>query len=80
MGVIRKHASNMHKLVNGIPPRPSCVYPVAADKPLGAWFPTAPNNLDTAPVRGCINAPDVSLAFYMLYGKLAYHQQASWSV
>jgi hypothetical protein len=37
MGVIKRHAGLMHKLVNAIPPRPSCVYPAKANKPIGAW-------------------------------------------
>lgn len=71
MNVIRRHANRMHKLVNAIPPRPSCVYPASAKKPLGAWFATNPNGAETG---DCINAPDVSLAFYMLYGECA----AAW--
>lgn len=67
MGVIRRHANNMHRLTSAIPPRPSCVFPASAKKPLGAWF--AANSSPGAARRDCINAPDVSLAFYMLYGE-----------
>jgi hypothetical protein len=67
MGVIRKHAKSMHRLGHAIPPRPSCVYPASAKKPLGAWF--ARSQDAAATVRDCVNAPDVSLAFYMLYGE-----------
>lgn len=69
MGIIRRHAGSMHRLVNGIPPRPSCVFPVSARKPLGAWFAKTPDASASATTRECINAPDVSLAFYMLYGE-----------
>lgn len=75
MTVIRRHANRMHKLVNAIPPRPSCVYPASAKKPLGAWFATNPNGADTG---DCINAPDVSLAFYMLYGELGSLLTEHW--
>lgn len=84
MGVIRRHANSMHKLVNAIPPRPSCVYPASAKKPLGAWFASNPKADASTAVRDCVNAPDVSLAFYMLYGKwglglgLSFEGCVSW--
>lgn len=65
MRVIRRHANRMHRLVNAIPPRPNCVFPAAANKPLGAWFAKTPG----ATTGACTNSPDVSLAFYMLYGE-----------
>jgi len=69
MPIIRRHATQMHRLVNAIPPRPSCVFPASAKKPLGAWFAKDANGGPEAKTRECINAPDVSLAFYMLYGE-----------
>jgi hypothetical protein len=69
MGVIRKHADSMYKLGHAIPPRPSCVYPASAKKPLGAWFAGSPDG--TSAVRKCVNAPDVSLAYYMMFGECA---------
>lgn len=66
MGVIKNHANTMHRLVNAIPPRPSCVLPASPNKPLGAWFASAAANAPTN--RGCVNAPEVSLAYYNLYG------------
>uniref|UniRef100_A0A383VL97 mannan endo-1,4-beta-mannosidase n=1 Tax=Tetradesmus obliquus TaxID=3088 RepID=A0A383VL97_TETOB len=65
MGVIKTHANVMHRLVNAIPPRPGCVLPASPDKKLGAWFASAAPN---AAKRGCVNAPEVSLAYYNLYG------------
>lgn len=66
MDVIKGHANTMHRLVNAIPPRPGCVLPASPDKPLGAWFASAAPNAPTD--RGCVNAPEVSLAYYNLYG------------
>lgn len=66
MGVIRRHATTMHRLVNAVPPRPGCVLPASPDKVLGAWFASAPANATSA--RGCVNAPEVSLAYYSLFG------------
>lgn len=65
MGVIKTHANVMHRLVNAIPPRPGCVLPASPDKVLGAWFASANPDADD---RGCVNAPEVSLAYYSLYG------------
>ncbi|KAF6251036.1 glycoside hydrolase superfamily [Scenedesmus sp. NREL 46B-D3] len=66
MGVIKTHATIMHRLVNAIPPRPGCVLPASPDKKLGAWFASAAPNATSA--RGCVNAPEVSLAYYNLFG------------
>lgn len=74
MGVIRKHADSMYKLGHAIPPRPSCVYPASAKKPLGAWFAGSPDG--TAAVRKCVNAPDVSLAYYMMFGECSWRVAA----
>lgn len=65
MGVIRNHATVMHRLVNAVPPRPGCVLPAGPDKIMGAWFAAASAN---STERGCVNAPEVSLAYYSLYG------------
>ncbi len=67
MGVVRNHARSMNRLVNAVPPRPGCVLPVSSDKALGAWIAsTAPGA--AAGERRCINAPEVSLAYYAMYG------------
>eukprot|EP00882_Tetradesmus_deserticola_P024752 GHRQ01027069.1.p1 GENE.GHRQ01027069.1~~GHRQ01027069.1.p1 ORF type:complete len:321 (+),score=99.35 GHRQ01027069.1:1022-1984(+) len=66
MGVIKTHATIMQRLVNAIPPRPGCVLPAAPNKTLGVWFASAAP--DAATKRGCVNAPEVSLAYYNLYG------------
>jgi hypothetical protein len=74
MRVIRRHANRMHRLVNAIPPRPNCVFPAAANKPLGAWFAKTPG----ATTGACTNSPDVSLAFYMLYGECTAQLCTAW--
>jgi hypothetical protein len=37
MGVIRRHANLMHRLVNSVPPRPGCVFPLSERRRTGAW-------------------------------------------
>lgn len=65
MRVIKTHANIMQRLVNAIPPRPGCVLPASPGKVLGAWFASAGAD---ATKHGCVNAPEVSLAYYNLYG------------
>jgi hypothetical protein len=65
MKVIRNHATTMHRLVNAMPPRAGCALPASPNKALGAWFASASPDADE---RGCVNAPEVSLAYYNLYG------------
>lgn len=64
MKIINSHAKKMHDLINAVPPRPGCIESDITGT-LGAWFPAVDKKSGE---RGCVNNPEVSLAYYTLYG------------
>ena len=64
MNIINAHAKKVYDLTNAVPPRPGCI---KADtrKKLGAFFKAQDAKSGE---RGCVNNPEVSLAYYTLYG------------